>query len=175
MAPADRYHRHLAGTIDRGDDTGRLFAALALARTLPQVDSWADAATTLGLPRDLGVAAARACSARLRISQEAFTARLQDLAAEMDAVDHRDLEIAVRALTRRRRWFTEFAVTRPGTRPTSKGYAITWLWVHHAHGHLATSPAWPSPPDREACARYRAFERALTPEAAAHLTALLTA
>ena len=169
---ADLYRRHLAGVIDRGDDTVRLFASLALARTLPQVDSWAAAALLLGLPADLGVAAARASSARLRITQTEFTARLEDLVAEMDAVDHRDRENMVRAQTGRRRWFTEFAATRPGTRPTSKGYAITWLWVHHAHGHLLTSPCWSAPPDRTTRARYRAFERALTPEAAVHLTAL---
>lgn len=172
VIPADLYQRHLAGTIDRGDDTARLFASLALARTLPQVDSWAAAATVLGLLPDLGVAAARACSARLRVPQAVFTARLEDLAAEIGAVDYRYHEGTVRALTRRRRWFTDYAATRQGTRPSSKGYAITWLWVHHAHGHLLTSPAWLAPPDRQARARYRAFERALTPEAAAHLTAL---
>lgn len=173
VIPADLYRRHLAGVIDRGEDTGRLFASLALARTLPRVDSWGCATTTLGLPADLGVAAARACSARLRIPQTVFTARLEDLAAEMGGVDHRDLENTVRALTRRRRWFAEFAAVRPGTRSTSKGYAITWLWVHRAHGHLLTSPAWLARPDRRARARYRAFERALTPEAAAHLTTLM--
>jgi len=172
VIPADLYHRHLARTIDRGDDTGRLFTSLALARTLPDVYSWAAAATVLGLPAEMGTAAVRACSARLRVPQAVFTARLEDLAAEIGAVDHRDRENAVRALTRRRRWFTDYAATRPGTRPSSRGYAITWLWVHHAHGHLLTSPAWLAPPDRQARARYRAFERALTPEAAAHLTAL---
>jgi len=173
MAPADRYHRHLAGTIDRGDDTARLFTSLALARTLPDVDSWATAAATLGLPTELGVTAARACSARLRVPQTVFTARLEDLAADLPDVDHRDRENAVRALTRRRRWFTDYAAARPGTRPSSRGYAITWLWVHAAHGHLLTSPAWPAPPDRQSRARYRAFERALTPEVATHLTVLM--
>jgi len=173
VIPADLYHRHLAGVIDRGEDTGRLFASLALARTLPHVDSWADAATTLGLPAEIGVTAVRACSARLRIPQTVFTVRLEELAADLLDVDHRDRENAVRTLTRRRRWFADYAATRRGTRPSSRGYAITWLWVHHAQGHLLTSPAWPVPPDRTARARYRAFERALTPEAAAHLTALM--
>lgn len=173
VIPADLYHRHLAGVIDRGDDIARLFAALALARTLPHVDSWTAAATILGLPPDLGVAAARACSARLRVPQTGFAARLEDLAADLPDVDHRDREDAVRALTRRRRWFTAYAAARPGSRPTSKGCAITWLWVHAAHGHLLTSPAWSTPPDRQARARYRAFEGALTGAAAAHLTALV--
>jgi len=173
VMPGDLYHRHLAEVIDRGDDTGRLFASIALARTLPGVDSWGAAATTRGLAADLGVAAARACSARLRVPQAVFTARLQNLADDLPDIDHRDRENAVRALIRRRRWFTDYAATRPGTRPSSKGYAITWLWVHHAHGHLLTSPAWLAPPDRTARARYRAFERALTPEAVTHLTALM--
>ena len=175
VIPADLYRRHLAGTIDRGDDTARLFAALALARTLPDVYSWAAAATVLGLLPDLGVAAARACSARLRLPQEALTARLEDLAADLADVDYRYHEGTVRALTRRRRWFTDYATTRPGTRPSSKGHAITWLWVHHAHGHLLTSPAWLAPPDRQARARYRAFERALTEAHAQALASTLEA
>lgn len=157
------YRRHLDGLFDSAPDTVRLFAAICLARTNPGVHSWAEAGAELGLPPGLAESTARACSARALVSPRRVVDAATAVAHDLPAVNRRKVEADVRRLRRRRAWFTAFAATRPGTRSTSKGYAITSIWTNVAGGHLTTSPGWDRSPTRQQRALYRQFARSLTP------------
>jgi len=172
VMPNRIYRDHLAGAFDSGEHTVRLFASLCLARTHPDVTTWADAAIAVGLPAELGAPTARACSATMRISNDEWAARIRQALAELSGRDFRALEAEVRILQDQRGWFEAWAHHhRPGTRRTSRELAVTWLWVNRAHGHLVTSPGWdgqPTTPDRR-CA-YRNFETSLTRDQERELT-----
>ena len=77
VIPANLYEEHLAGASSSSEATVRLFASLCLARMAPMVTSWAKAAETLGLPTDMGVNCARACSATMLIDNTQWTSRLE--------------------------------------------------------------------------------------------------
>lgn len=146
VIPADVYDRHLVGLFDSASDTVRLFAAICLARSAAGVSSWADAGKLLRLPTRMVERTARACSARALVPPQRVIDTLVKVADDLPCVDRRSLEMQVVGLCRRRTWFDEFCATRPGTLTSSKGYAITWIWVNVAAGHLLTSPGWTAAP-----------------------------
>lgn len=172
---ADQYEKHLAGRLDVTAPTGRLYAALCLARRHTSARTWAEAATTLGLPEQIGVKTARACSAELLVTPDKLVGGLDAVADDLDAgIDFRDRENAVRRLVTQPQWYPTWARTHlRGSHATSSGYAITWLWTAYAHGHLDTSPAWSVPPDCVGRARYRRYIQRLTPTARAALIELI--
>ncbi|MGK2879241.1 MAG: TniQ family protein [Mycobacterium sp.] len=175
VLPADLYARWIVGMLDVADRSGRLFAALCLARRRRPGSTWAEAAAALDLPPDVGVRTARACSADLLVTAARFIAALAHAAANLDpTVDYRTRENAVRRLARRRDWYRPWARTHlPGSHATSKPYAVTWLWTSYAHGHIDTSPGWQQAPDHHRRAHYRAYARRLGPAATEALTALV--
>lgn len=174
VIPADLYASHLTGMLDVADRTGRLFAALCLAREHNAKATWPMAARALGLPGDLGAKTARACSADLLVPAHQLVAAIAQLATNLDtAVDYRARENGVRRLARRRGWYRPWArIHLPGSHDTSQQYAITWLWTEHAHGHVDTSPGWTDPPGHRDRARQRAYTARLDPAAKDALIAL---
>jgi hypothetical protein len=177
VVPADLYGAHLAGLIDVAEATGRLFVALCLARAGRPGMTWADAATALGLPGEVGTKTARACSGDIVCSApaliEAITAAGRDLNED---ADYRERETVVRHLAARSRWYTSWARTHgPGTRATSKRYAIAWLWTAYAGGHLGTSPGWTTTPSTAERARSRRYAARLNETALQALIAMAAA
>lgn len=144
VLPADLYHRHLTGMLNLTDETGRLFAALCLARRHSPATTWAEAAGVLRLPTATGIKTARACSAEITASRANYVLVLDEMARRLDpSLDYRKREDAVRRLAMRRDWYRPWArLHSPGSRATSSRYAISWLWTHHAQGHLEASPGW---------------------------------
>lgn len=175
VVPADLYTRHTAAMLDVTARTGRLFVALCLARQHLRNLTWAQAASALGLPPELGSNTARACSADLLVSGADFITALARVAYELDpAVDYPTRENAVRRLLRRRGWYRPWArIHLPGSHATSQQYAVTWLWTEYAHGHVDTSPGWQHPPDRQDRAHYRAYVGRLDEAATDALTELV--
>ena len=159
--PEPLYRRHAARlfTTTRGE-TNRLYLSLCIARQTGPA-TWALAAHALGVDPVAGTRTARSVSARNRIKPNDLLAALEAISRELDA-HYRECEHQVRRFTRWQAWFEDWASEhRPGTRPSSYPYAITWLWCHHAGGLLATSPAWPVPPGRSVRAGYRQFADSL--------------
>lgn len=162
VIPEQIYRRHLTGLFDSTPDTVRLFAAICLARTNNVATSWAGAGELLALPAGLAERTARACSASALVRPQRIIEAVTNATQDLSRFDHRAVEASVAGLRRRRTWFDTFAAERPGTRSTSKGYAITWIWLNVAEAHLASSPGWPSPPTRQRRALYRQFAQSLT-------------
>lgn len=165
VIPQQLFREHLVGVFDSGELTVRLFASLCLARMDPGVTSWAAAAQVLDLPSGLGVRTARACSASMLIDKDDWTGRLYRVTVDLPRVDYRALEATVRHHSQLSRWFDQWRRDcRPNTRDASKTYALIWLWVHIAHGHLNTAASWKgqSPTARQR-AGYRQFEASLEP------------
>lgn len=167
VLPAAVYNQHVARLLDVTSPTGRLFGSLCLARHHPGTATWADAATTLGLPAELATKTARACSAHLLASPNEFIAALARLANSLDPfIDYRVREDDARRLARNCGWYRPWArIHLPGSHSTSQQYAVTWLWTQYAHGHIDTSPGWQQPPSRHDRAHYRAYVRRLGPVA----------
>lgn len=176
VVPHDLYAAHLTGLIDSTELTVRTFASLCLARTDPAIRSWAAAAETLELPAALGVATARACSARMAFERDVWTARLARVARELPRRDFRTLEESVRHRTYMSRWYDEWVRrNRPGSRPESRTYALVWLWIHVAHAHVDTAPAWlDRRPTAKQRALYRQFEASLRDDQQQALTYALS-
>ena len=161
---------HLADASSAGEATVRLFASLCLARMHPDVTSWAKAAEALGMPAAMGVTCARTCSATLLVDNSEWARRLvavwdglRDDRSPTGRWNYRNYEAKIAHRRLLYRWFDEWVKEcRPATRPESHGHALTWQWVHLAHGHLHTSPAWrrkkPTAKDR---ARFRQFAESL--------------
>lgn len=164
VLPADIYAVRMRGLLDVADRTGRLYASLCLARRHTGARTWAEAAFVLGLPAEIGVKTARACSANVVVRPDRFVSALDDLAEQLDVcVDYRAREDVVRRLASKTTWHRRWAHTHhPGSRATSRGHAVTWLWTEYAHGHLDTSPGWPRPPDRTDRARFRRYANRLS-------------
>lgn len=176
VLPADLYQDHLPGAIAVHPVIARTYASLCLARAGTGATSWASAATTLGLPAELGVRTARTCSARLALPAHDLTTAIHRLLTLVEAgPDYRALESLARAHTRRTRWYTTWADHyRPGSRPAARDHALTWWWQHIAHGHPETSPtAAATARTAGARAAYRTFERSLSPEQQHHLAGAL--
>lgn len=159
VTPGDLYTRHVDGMLDVTGNTGRLFVSLCLARQHLRKGTWAEAATVLGLPAEIGTKTARACSSDLLARASDFTAALARVANDLDpSVDHRATEDNVRRLARSRGWYRSWArIHLPGSHATSQRYAVTWLWTEYAHGHIDTSPDWQHPPNSHDRAHYRAY------------------
>jgi len=163
VIPHTQYLEHLDGASTSSEDTVRLFASLSLARLHPDVTSWAAAAEALNMPGPMGVRCARACSASMLVSADEWKSRIWRAGEETRRRDYRATEAKVARRLNSSRWFEEWRRhCRPSTRYSSRPYAITWQWVHVAHGHIDLSPAWrgkkPAARDR---AHYRQFAGSL--------------
>ncbi len=163
VIPHEQYLEHLADASGSSEATVRQFASLSLARLHPNITSWAAAAEALGVPGPMGVRCARACSATMLVTADEWEARIRRVVEETPHEDYRALEAKMPQRLGMRRWFEEWVRdVRPNTRRQSRSYALTWQWIHVAHGHLDLSPAWrgrkPTAKDR---ARYRQFEKSL--------------
>lgn len=155
--------RYLSGMFTSRADTVRTFASLCLARTHPDVTTWAAAAQSIGLDPHLGEKTAQACTAAQQACTSQVVKAIQDLAAQLPEQDFREREQDIRALATEPAWFTSWARKfRPRTRPSSSRYALTYVWVTSAHGHITTSPAWAGLPTREQRSQYRRFVHSLT-------------
>ncbi|GAA0344652.1 TniQ family protein [Micropruina glycogenica] len=139
--PVALYRDHLGDILQLRSDTGRTFASLCLARSLPGITTWTSAAESLGLATALGDRIPALASAGLLTSVDELLTRLTTLAEQLERIDYRDREQQVRELATRTDWFDTWRRYRPGTRPESHRYAITWLWEQHTHGHPTTNPA----------------------------------
>jgi len=162
VLPTVLYRAHLAGLFDSDPDTVRLFASLCLARAHPHAATWAAAAAALRLPPELGERTARACSATLRVSIPDYLAHLTALAQVLPDLNYPGIEASIRHGRTSTAWFQHWAPCRPHTHATSHAYALTWQWLHVAHGHILTSPSWPRPPTAKQRALYRQFATSLT-------------
>lgn len=160
LVPEYAYHRHLTHLTTSRPETARLFAALCLARSRPEADTWEAAATALGFPEGLGSRTARAGSAAMTCRPTDWLTGLAGVAADLPSVGYRAREQQVQALVSRQRWFTRWARCRPGTKAVSKSYAITWLWLNYAGGHPDTTPAVQIADAYRAS--FRQFERSLS-------------
>lgn len=162
--PADLYREHVAALMGCGEETGRCFVSMALARGHDHIHTWEQAAAALGLPAQHGKSIARAVSQRLQGTVPEVHDAIGDLAKLMDPnTSWRALEEEVRTdATRPTDWLLVWARThRPRMKETSAPYAITWRWIHEAGGLLFTSPAWSSPPSRDQKGAYRQFAAAV--------------
>lgn len=120
--------------------------------------------------REHGVNCARACSSNMLVDTAEWTRRLEAVWEWLEEPhsstgrwNYRAIEAKVARRWISRCWFDEWVqAVRPITRPESRGYALTWQWVHRAHGHIDTSPAWHhTKPTAKRRALYRQFERSL--------------
>ena len=170
VIPATLYRQHLAGASSASETTVRLFASLCLARTHPDVTSWAKAAEILGMPAAMGVTCARTCSATMLVDSTQWARRLdavwdglRDERSPTGRWNYRNYEAEIAHRRPLYRWFDDWVKgCRPATRPESRGHALTWQWVHLAHGHLHTSPSWRGRrPNAAERANYRKFETSL--------------
>lgn len=156
------FERYLSDMFTSRADTVRTFVSLCLARTHPEVTTWAAAAQRIGLDPDLGEKTAQACAVGQQASSSQVVKAIQDLAAQLPGQDFREREQDIRALAADSAWFTSWARRfRPRTPPSSSRYALTYLWVTSAHGHITTSPAWAGLPTREQRSQYRRFVHSL--------------
>jgi len=162
VLPTVLYRAHLAGLFDSDPDTVALFASLCLARAHPQSATWSAAAAALRLPPELGQRTARACSATVQVSIADYLAHLTALAQVLPDINYPAIEVSIRHGRNSTAWFQQWVPCRPHTRNTSHAYALTWQWLHVAHGHILTSPSWPRPPTAKQRALYRQFATSLT-------------
>ncbi len=163
VIPHAQYLEHLDGASTSSEDTVRMFASLSLARLHPDVTSWAAAAEALSLPGPMGVRCARVCSATMIVSADEWKSRIWRAGEETERRDYRATEAKIHHRLGMTRWFDEWAGrNRPDARYGDHDLALTWQWVHVAHGHLDLSPVWrgerPTAKDR---AHYRQFEKSL--------------
>lgn len=164
------YDQHLADASASSEATVRMFASLCLARMAPALTSWAKSAEALDMPATMGVNCARACSGSMLVDKTEWTGRLEavweglaDPYSRTGRWNYRTLEAQARRRWRSYRWFEEWVrEVRPNTRRESRGYALTWQWIHRVHGHIDTSPAWGDyRPNAAQRARYRQFADSL--------------
>lgn len=171
VIPQDLYDRYLIGMCRARRENVRSFAALCLARTHPGVDTWSHAARALDLDPEIGRRAAQTCTTAMTAAPGPFVAALTALANHLPDLNHRVCEQRVRDLGQTDEWFTTWVhERRPGTRPSSKAHALTWLWLVTAHGHISTSPGPARPLDARGRAYYRRFAQGLTADQQASLT-----
>ncbi len=170
VIPAPLFEEHLTGASASPEATVRLFASLSLARLAPAVTSWAKAAETLGLPASMGINCANACSASMIVDPADWTQRLEatweglaDPYSSTGRWNYRAIEAKLHRRWQSHRWFEEWVrAVRPNTRWGSRGYALTWQWIHRGHAHIDTSPAWEGQrPNAAQRAHYRQFAATL--------------
>lgn len=158
--PEELYQELFADTLQLRADVGRTFISLCLGRSLSTITTWTAAAHSLGLSPDFGHRLPALASAGLLPSISELIARISAASERLARVDYRACETYVRNLSTTYPWFLGWCRThRPGSRPSSQRYAVTWLWEHVAHAHLLTSPAAMTTP--KARAGYRQFAAGL--------------
>lgn len=173
VLPPDIYTRHLARDLAVTALIGRTYASICLARTLPGVHSWAEAAQVLQLPWWLGIRTAKTCSARLRVDNPSYVDHLLHVWDDLPTdVDYRTLENHIASRVVELGWVTETTEHTIGsTASTARRHASTWVWTHHAHAHPETAPGWGNQPRTGAAwAAYARYEKALTPRQRQDLT-----
>lgn len=168
VIPQDMYSEHLADVCTGGEKTIRLYASLCLARLDPTITSWAKAAHALNMPTHVGTNAARACSHAILVDNTEWTRRLENIWEGLRSPlairwNYRNIETQILHRNTLDRWFDNWCRRyRPATHRASKGHALTWQWVHVAHGHLNLAPSWnearPVKAQRDA---YHQFESSL--------------
>ncbi|WP_145010548.1 TniQ family protein [Mycobacterium marseillense] len=172
----DTYRDMFAAMLGVRDDTGRMYVSLCLLRAIESLTSWATAAETLGLDRDVGVRVARAASHRMCASPEQFTAAVRRTLNVLPRTrDFRGRESRVRALASFPEWWFDAWRTSmsPARRTTSLPHVITWMWCEVAQGSLGLTPGWPQPPTTTQQARYRQFRESLPFPAQGRLRAIV--
>lgn len=161
--PEEVYEELFADAFQLRHDTGRTFISLCFARGLPDVATWNEAARVLGLPDNLGERTPALATAGMLVNVDDLLQRLHSATGRMPSVDYRRRQHEVSSLAGADQWFMDWIRHhRPGTPPASRRYAITWLWEHHAHGHLNASPTEMTTP--KARASYRQFAARLNSE-----------
>ena len=176
LIDADIYYEFFDEMLGGYEWTGRLYVSLCMVRAVAAVSNWSDAAAQIGLDPAIGARTARASSARLRVSPQAFAEAVESATHLFPrSRNFRTREARVRALTRNPdNWFELWRTTMsPERRHTSLPYAITWMWCEVAQGLLDTSPAWPGPPAHRLKASYRVFRDSLPRSAQATLRSLV--
>ena len=176
LIDADIYYEFFDEMLGGYEWTGRLYVSLCMVRAVAAVANWSDAAAQIGLDPTIGTRTARASSARLRVSPQAFTEAVDSATHLLPrSRNFRTREARVRALTRNPdNWFEPWRTTMsPARRHTSLPYAITWMWCEVAQGLLDVSPAWPGPPAHRIKASYRVFRDSLPQSAQATLRSLV--
>lgn len=162
--PKHLYDRHLAPLLTTRSTTGRLFGSLSIVRIAVKNATWAIAAKVLGLPPDVGPRTARTVHQRMSTDSRQLHSAIVSIAGELDySRDWRVEEDRVRELNGSRdNWVRTWLHERvPGSRASSAPHAVTYRWIHEAHGLLMTTPAWSAPPSPDQRANYRAFEKRL--------------
>lgn len=162
--PKHLYDRHLAPLLTTRSTTGRLFGSLSIVRIAVKNATWAIAAKVLGLPPELGPRTARTVHQRMSADPRQLHSAIVSIAGELDCSrDWRVEEDRVRELNDSRdTWMQTWLHERvPGSRASSAPYAVTYRWIHEAHGLLMTTPAWSAAPGPDERAQYRAFEKRL--------------
>ena len=165
VLPPDIFAKHLAADLTVTALVGRTYASICLARTLPGIHTWAEAAQALNLPWWLGIRTAKTCSARLRVANPTFVEHLLQVQEDLDVdVDYRKLEHHIATRVVELGWATEQADHATGAAATiARRHACTWVWTHHGHAHPETAPGWGNQPRAgKAWAAYTRYEKSLT-------------
>ena len=166
VLPPETYTRHLARDLAVTPLIGRTYASICLARTLPDIHTWAEAAQALNLPWWLGIRTAKTCSARLRVDNPTYVNHLLHVQDDLDTdVDYRRLENHIASRVAELGWVTEQGGNdaERGSVAIARRNATTWVWTHHAHAHPETAPGWGNQPRTgQAWAAYTRYEKALT-------------
>lgn len=174
--PLSMYRDTLAGMLGSRDDTGRRFGALCLAKLNRPGRTWAEAATALDLPPELGILTARTVRQRMTVPTTELIDPISSLAATLNSTtNYRDRELHIRWLNDHRETWREdwLESCTPRRHPTTIAHAITWMWTEYAHADISTCPAWlHQPPHSRQKALYAAFAKRLPPTATATLKAL---
>jgi hypothetical protein len=146
--------------------TARGFASFCLAKAQDSAGSWADAATRLELPEQIGVDLARTASAHLTVSINDWIDRLHQVAQQLRAyrVDYRAREHLIRGLapTAQAELLCALQDVRPGTRGSSRDLIWHWAWEHWAAGQPHESPTGVQTAHRGRV-RYAQFRASLQP------------
>jgi hypothetical protein len=162
--PEHLYSRHLAPLLTTRSTIGRLFGSLSIVRIVVKNATWARAAKELGLPPAVGPRTARTVHQRIIADPQQLHSAIVSIAGELDCSrDWRVEEDRVRDLNESRAtWVQTWLHERvSGSRARSAPYAVTYRWIHEAHGLLMTTPAWSGPPGPDERAQYRSFEKRL--------------
>lgn len=168
LLDSNTYRTLFGDALDVNPRTGRRFAALCVTRRTTAVRSWPEARALVGGEQRGVEMDVRIATNNLSWGAERILEAVDEAAAQLgrEARDYRRREAVVRDLKRQPEWFTRWRLHyAPGTRTSSRWWAITWLWTEWALGAFATSPAWQTRPTAVDRAHFRAFASRLTPQA----------
>lgn len=105
VIPHSQYLEHLDGASTSSEDTVRLFASLSLARSHPDVTTWAAVAEALNMPGPTGVRCARASSASMLVGSDEWKNRIWRAGEETERRDYRATEAKIHHRLGMTRWF----------------------------------------------------------------------